>query len=134
MATINLTKDTFEQTVVDNDIVLIDFWAEWCGPCRTFGPIYEKVSEQHPNIVFGKVDTEDQQELAGYFGIRSIPTLMAFREKIGVFSQPGALPEDVLTDLIDQIEALDMDVIRTEIADADNEHDHDHEPADSSAE
>lgn len=118
MATINLTKDTFEQTVVDNDIVLIDFWAEWCGPCRTFGPIYEKVSEQYPDIVFGKVDTEDQQELAGYFGIRSIPTLMAFREKIGVFSQPGALPENVLTDLIGQIEALDMDAVRTEIADS----------------
>ena len=126
MATITLTKDTFEQTVVEHDIVLIDFWAEWCGPCRTFGPVYEKVSEEYPNIVFAKVDTEDQQELAGYFGIRSIPTLMVFREKIGVFSQPGALPEDVLTDLIDQIEALDMEAVRSEIEDHDHDEDHDH--------
>lgn len=129
MATITLTKDTFEQTVVEHDIVLIDFWAEWCGPCRTFGPVYEKVSEEYPNIVFAKVDTEDQQELAGYFGIRSIPTLMVFREKIGVFSQPGALPEDVLTDLIDQVEALDMEAVRSEIEDHDEDHDHSEVPA-----
>jgi thioredoxin 1 len=134
MATINLTKDTFEETVLNNDTVLVDFWAEWCGPCRAFAPVYEKLSEEHPDIVFGKVDTEAEQELAGQFQIRSIPTLMAFRDKIGVFSQPGALPEDVLADLISQINALDMDEVRKEIADHDHgdhgeDHDHDHEEA-----
>ena len=134
MATINLTKDTFEETVLNNDTVLVDFWAEWCGPCRAFAPVYEKLSEEHPDIVFGKVDTEAEQELAGQFQIRSIPTLMAFRDKIGVFSQPGALPEDVLADLISQINALDMDDVRKEIADHDHgdhdeDHDHDHEEA-----
>ena len=132
MATINLTKDTFEETVLNNDTVLVDFWAEWCGPCRAFAPVYEKLSEEHPDIVFGKVDTEAEQELAGQFQIRSIPTLMAFRDKIGVFSQPGALPEDVLADLISQINALDMDEVRKEIADhdhGDHGEDHDHEEA-----
>ncbi len=134
MATVNLTKDTFEETVLNNDTVLIDFWAEWCGPCRSFAPVYEKLSEEHPEIVFGKVDTEAEQELAGHFQIRSIPTLMAFRESIGVFSQPGALPEDVLADLISQITALDMEEVRKEIADHDHgehdaDHDHDHEEA-----
>ena len=120
MATVNLTKDSFEQAVLDNDIVLVDFWAEWCGPCRSFGPVYEKVSEQYPNVVFGKVDTEAEQELAGFFNIRSIPTLMAFRDQIGIFSQPGALPENALVDLIGQIEQLDMDAVRREI----EEHQH----------
>ncbi len=134
MATVNLTKDTFEETVLNNDTVLVDFWAEWCGPCRSFAPVYEKLSEEHPDIVFGKVDTEAEQELAGHFQIRSIPTLMAFRESIGVFSQPGALPEDVLADLISQITALDMEEVRKEIADHDHgdhdgDHDHDHEEA-----
>jgi thioredoxin 1 len=130
MATVNLTKDTFEQTILDNDIVLVDFWAEWCGPCRSFAPTYEKVSELHKDIVFGKVDTEAEQELAGYFQIRSIPTLMAFRDNIGVFSQPGALPEDVLVDLIGQLGALDMDEVRKEIEqhqDDDHNHDHNHD-------
>ncbi len=128
MATVNLTKDTFEKTILDADIVLVDFWAEWCGPCKMFGPTFEKVSEQYPEITFAKVDTEAEQELAGYFQIRSIPTLMAFKEQIGVFSQPGALPEDALTDLISQIESLDMDAVRKEIeSDGDtHEHDHDH--------
>ena len=124
MATVALTKDTFEDTILNNDTVLVDFWAEWCGPCRMFGPIYEKVSEQYPDIVFGKVDTEAEQELAGYFQIRSIPTLMAFRDQIGVYSQPGALPEAALTDLIGQLNALDMDEVRKEIAE--HSHDHDH--------
>jgi thioredoxin 1 len=124
MATVNLTKDTFEKTILDGDIVLVDFWAEWCGPCKMFGPTYEKVSEQYPNITFAKVDTEAEPELAGYFQIRSIPTLMAFKEQIGVFSQPGALPEDALTDLIGQIEGLDMDAVRKEIEDEPGDHDH----------
>lgn len=128
MATVNLTKDTFEQTILDNDIVLVDFWAEWCGPCRSFAPTFEKVSEQRDDIVFAKVDTEAEQELASYFQIRSIPTLMAFREKVGVFSQPGALPEDALVDLIGQLEALDMDEVRKEMAEHED-HDHDHEAA-----
>ncbi len=125
MATINLTKDTFEETILKNDTVFVDFWAEWCGPCRAFGPVFEKLSEQHPDIVFGKVDTEAEQELAGYFQIRSIPTLMAFKDKIGVYSQPGALPEDSLADLIEQINGLDMDEVRKEMAEHDD-HDHDH--------
>ena len=134
MATVNLTQDPFAAPVLNNDTVLIDFWAEWCGPCRSFAPVYEKLSEEHPEIVFGKVDTEAEQELAGHFQIRSIPTLMAFRESIGVFSQPGALPEDVLADLISQITALDMEEVRKEIADHDHgehdaDHDHDHEEA-----
>jgi thioredoxin 1 len=124
--TIALTKDTFQSTVVENDIVLIDFWAAWCGPCRAFAPVYENVSEKHPDIVFAKVDTEAEPELAGHFNIRSIPTLMAFKEQIGVFAQPGALPEAVLTDLIGKIEALDMDHVREQIA-AEDDHEHDHQ-------
>ncbi len=131
MATVNLTKDTFEKTILDADIVLVDFWAEWCGPCKVFGPTFEKVSEQYPNITFAKVDTEAEQELAGYFQIRSIPTLMAFKEQIGVFSQPGALPEDALTDLISQIEGLEMDAVRKEIESDGDTHDHDHDHADA---
>ena len=134
MATINLTKENFEQTIADNDIVLVDFWAEWCGPCRTFGPTYEKVSENYPNAVFAKVDTEAEQELAGQFNIRSIPTLMVFRDQIGIFSQPGALPESSLTDLVDQTLALDMDAVKAEVEE-EHDHTHDHsEPATTSAE
>jgi len=128
MPTIDLTKDTFETTIVDNDVVLVDFWAAWCGPCRSFAPTYEKVSNDHPEVVFAKVDTEDQEELAQYFGIRSIPTLMIFRDQVGIFSQPGALPEPALRDLIDQALALDMGKVREEIAkDAGHDHEgHDH--------
>jgi thioredoxin 1 len=112
MATVTLTKDNFESTVDREGIVLVDFWAEWCGPCRMFAPVFEAASEQHSDIVFGKIDTEDQQELAGAFGIMSIPTLMIFRDGIGVFAQPGALPAAALEDIITQVRALDMDEVR----------------------
>jgi len=115
MATVDLSTEDFEQTIADNDIVLVDFWAAWCGPCRMFGPVYEQLSEQHDDIVFGKVDTEAQQELAAMFNIRSIPTLMAFRDKVLVFSQPGALPEAALGDLVEQIKALDMADVHRQI-------------------
>jgi thioredoxin 1 len=116
MATLTLTKDTFESTIEENDIVLLDFWAEWCGPCRMFGPVFEEASNTHADIVFGKIDTEDQQELAGALGIMSIPTLMIFREGIGVFSQPGALPAAALENLIEQVRALDMNEVRAAVA------------------
>ncbi len=115
MATVALTKDNFEDTIMNNDMVLIDFWAEWCGPCKMFGPVFEKMSEQYPDMVFGKVDTEDQQELAGYFNIRSIPTLMVFREKVILFSQAGALPEPMLEDLIGQVREIDMEDVHRKI-------------------
>ena len=118
MATVELTKENFEETVVDNDLVFVDFWAEWCGPCKMFAPVYENVSGEHGDIVFAKVDTEAQPELAGAFGIQSIPTLMIFKEKVAVFSQPGALPEAALQDLVGQAKALDMDEVRAQIAEA----------------
>ncbi|MGA7757487.1 MAG: thioredoxin [Ilumatobacteraceae bacterium] len=116
MATIELTIDNFEQTITDNDTVFVDFWAEWCGPCRQFGPVFEKAAEEHTDIVFGKVDADTQQELAGHFNIRSIPTLMAIRDNVVLFSQPGALPAHALDDLITQIRAIDMDDVRRQIA------------------
>jgi thioredoxin 1 len=122
MATVELTKDNFSDTLEHNDIVFVDFWAEWCGPCRVFAPVYEKVSERYPDVVFGKVDTEAQQELAGFFSIMSIPTLMVFRDKIALFAQPGALPESALDDLVSQAQALDMDDVRAKIAEHGEEH------------
>ncbi len=116
MATIALTKETFNETIADNDTVIVDFWAEWCGPCRSFAPTFEQASQEHTDVVFGKVDTEDQQELAQAFGIRSIPTLMVFRDQILLYSEPGALPAPAFIDLIDQVKALDMDDVRRQIA------------------
>jgi thioredoxin len=116
MATFNLKMNELEDKLEKNDIMLIDFWAEWCGPCKMFGPTYEKVSEKYPEIAFAKVDTEEEQDLAMAFGIRSIPTLAIFREKILVFKQAGMLPENALEDLLGQVKNLDMEDVRVKIA------------------
>ena len=116
MATVELTEQTFESTILDGGIVLVDFWAAWCGPCLAFAPVYGAAAEDNPDIVFGKVDTEAERNLAGAMRIMSIPTLMIFRDGIGVFSQAGALPRPVLDDLIGQVRELDMDAVRAQIA------------------
>jgi len=116
MATVELTKDNFEQTVNGNPIVIVDFWAPWCGPCRGFAPVFEKASETHPDVVFGKINSDEQQELAAAFNIRSIPTLMVFREKVLLLQQAGALPGQALEQVLTQAKTLDMTKVHAEIA------------------
>ena len=116
MATIDLTKENFDQTINGGKTVIIDFWAPWCGPCRGFAPVFEKASEAHPDVVFAKINSDEQQELAGAFNIRSIPTLMVFREKVVLFQQAGALPGQALEQVLTQVKSLDMAKVHAEIA------------------
>ncbi|NLZ97556.1 MAG: thioredoxin [Micrococcus sp.] len=118
MATTDLNQESFQETIESNDIVLVDWWADWCGPCKMFAPVYDEVSQQHDDIVFGKIDTEDQQQLAAAAGISSIPTLMAFRENVLVFSQPGAINAQQLDQLIEQVRGLDMEDVHKQVEEA----------------
>jgi len=121
MAVLELTQQNFEATVTGNKLVIIDFWAPWCGPCKSFAPVFEAASAQHPDVVFAKVNSDDEQALAGHFGIRSIPTIMLFREEIVVFMQSGALPASGLESVLTQAKALDMDQVRRDIAERDQQ-------------
>src|SRR5438045_8974338 len=116
MAVIEITKDNLEDTVLNNPTVVIDFWAPWCGPCRGFAPVFERVAEANPEVVFAKVNTDDEQEIASHFQIRSIPTLMVFRDQIIVFSQPGALPQNALEQVVQKAKDLDMEEVRKQVA------------------
>ena len=118
MATIEITKENFEDIVTKNSMVILDFWASWCGPCKAFGPTFEAVSEKYPDVVFGKINTEEQQELAGHFQVRSIPNVMLFRDQVVLFSQPGAMPAAGIDSVIEQANALDMAKVRAEIAES----------------
>jgi thioredoxin 1 len=118
MATVDVTKENFEEIVTKNSLVILDFWAAWCGPCKAFAPAFEAASEKYPDVVFGKINTEEQQELAGHFQIRSIPNVMLFRDQIVLFSQPGAMPPAGIDSVIEQAKALDMNKVRAEIAEA----------------
>ncbi len=121
MAITEVSKDNFDEMLKNNEILLIDFWAEWCGPCKNFGPVFEKVSEKHEDIAFAKCNTEKAPELAGAFGVRSIPTVAVFRDSVLLYLQPGALPEDALEDLIGQVKGLDMEEVQKEIEKAKSE-------------
>ena len=121
MAVVELTKENFEQVVTGNPTVIVDYWAPWCGPCRGFAPVFEKVSEMHPDVVFAKVNTDEEQEIAAHFQIRSIPTLMVFREQIIVFSQPGALPQNALEQVVAKAKTLDMEEVRKQIKEEDEQ-------------
>ena len=116
MAVVELTKENFEQVVTSNPTVIVDYWAPWCGPCKGFAPVFEKVSEMHPDVVFAKVNTDEEQEIAAHFQIRSIPTLMVFRDQIIVFAQPGALPQGAFEQVVSKAKTLDMDEVRKQIA------------------
>ncbi|HWH99776.1 MAG TPA: thioredoxin [Propionibacteriaceae bacterium] len=124
MATVNINAEDFESTITDNDIVLVDFWAEWCGPCKRFGPIYEKASEEYKGVVFAKLDTDANLELSGQLGIEGIPTLMAFREGVLVFNQAGALPGPALKQVLEAVKGLDMEEVHAQVAKLRAEHEH----------
>ncbi len=127
MATVTATEKNFEALVTDSDILVVDFWAEWCGPCKSFGPVFEAASEKYPDVTFAKVDTEAEQALAASFGVRAIPMIAVFRQQVLLFAEAGALPAGALEELVTQAKALDMDKVRAEIAADEAEHGHDHE-------